>query len=66
MNKVRKQVEGKYTKGKNKTKKIKMSQFLLLKNNVDLKDHEREQLESLLRQSKRLRLAYELRVSDNF
>lgn len=61
LNKVRKQVEGNDKKKSKKAKTIKGSKFILLKNNVDLKDHEREQLEQILSQSKRLRLAYELK-----
>lgn len=61
LDKVRKQVVGKYTKRSKKAKKIKGVKFILLKNNVDLRDDERERLEAILSQSKRLQLAYELK-----
>ncbi len=51
LNKVRKQV-GITLKG---------SKFMLLKNGVDLTVEEKEKLETILKQSKRLRLAYDLK-----
>lgn len=61
LDKVRKQVVGKYTKQSKKANKVKSVKFILLKNNVDLRDDERERLEAILSQSKRLQLAYELK-----
>jgi len=61
LDKVRKQVEGKEAKRGKNAQKIKGSKFILLKNNVDLRDDEREQLELIISQSKRLGLAYALK-----
>lgn len=41
--------------------KVKGAKWLLLKNGEDLKDDEREKLEAVLKQSKRLRMAYQLK-----
>jgi transposase len=43
--------------------KVKNNKFILLKNGIDLSDKENEKLELILQQSKRLRLAYELKES---
>ena len=51
LNKIRKQVK----------MAVQGSKFLLLKNGVDLMESEREKLEVILRHSKRLKLAYELK-----
>lgn len=41
--------------------KIKGCRFILLKNNIDLTEEEKVKLEDILKQSKRLRLAYKLK-----
>jgi transposase len=41
--------------------KVKNNKFILLKNGVDLSEEEKEKLELILQQSKRLRAAYELK-----
>ena len=56
LNKIRKQVKFKV--------KIKGAKWLLLKNKKDLKEDELEKLEAVLRQSKRLRKAYQFK--ENF
>jgi transposase len=43
--------------------KVKNNKFILLKNGIALSDEENEKLELILQQSKRLRLAYELKES---
>jgi transposase len=43
--------------------KVKHNKFILLKNGIDLSDEENEKLELILKQSERLRSAYELKES---
>jgi transposase len=43
--------------------KVKNNKFILLKNGIDLNDEENEKLELILKQSERLRSAYELKES---
>jgi transposase len=43
--------------------KVKNNKFILLKNGIDLNDEEKDKLELILKQSERLRLAYELKES---
>lgn len=43
--------------------KVKNNKFILLKNGIDLSDEENEKLELILKQSERLRTAYELKES---